>query len=53
MATFCYLLSSLRVHFIFQEKQLVMEMLDSISEGPPFVATIRKSSCNSYSSYRI
>ena len=53
MAAFCYLFGSLRVHFIFQEKQLVMEMLDSISEGPPFVATIGKCSCNSYSSYRI
>ena len=30
-----------------------MEMLDSISEGPPFVATIGKSSRNSYSSYRV
>ena len=30
-----------------------MEMLDSISERPPFVATIGKCSCNSYSSYRI
>ena len=30
-----------------------MEMLDGISKGPPFVATIGKSSRNSYSSYRI
>ena len=30
-----------------------MKMLDSISERPPFVATIGKSSRNSYSSYRI
>ena len=30
-----------------------MEMLDGISEGSPFVATIGKSSRNSYSSYRI
>ena len=30
-----------------------MEMLDSISKGPPFVTTIGKSSRNSYSSYRI
>lgn len=30
-----------------------MEMLNGISKGPPFVATIGKSSRNSYSSYRI
>ncbi len=30
-----------------------MEMLDSISKGSPFVATIGKSSRNSYSSHRI
>ena len=30
-----------------------MEMLDGISKEPPFVATIGKSSRNSYSSYRI
>ena len=30
-----------------------MEMLDGISKGSPFVATIGKSSRNSYSSYRI
>lgn len=30
-----------------------MEMLDGISKGPPFVATIGKSSRNSHSSYRI
>ena len=30
-----------------------MEMLDGISKWPPFVATIGKSSRNSYSSYRI
>ena len=53
MAIFCHLFGSLRVHFIFQEEQLVMEMLDGISEGPPFVATIGKCSRNSYSSYRI
>ena len=35
MAIFCHLFGSLRVHFIFQEEQLVMEMLDGISEGPP------------------
>lgn len=30
-----------------------MEMLNGISKEPPFVATIGKSSRNSYSSYRI
>ena len=30
-----------------------MEMLNGISKGPPFVATIGKSSRNSYSSHRI
>ncbi len=42
VATFCYLLSSLRVHFIFQRRTACRKMLDG--EGPPFVATIGKSS---------